>query len=83
MILKKVILPFYSIDSLLLLGCHSYIFGSVFPGANRTLACSARARDTRECVESRENELRERIPVPHGNFLNLFKGAMSAGEHAL
>ena len=29
----------------------SYKFGSVFPGTNRTLACSARAQDIRVCVE--------------------------------
>ena len=29
----------------------SYKFGSVFPDTNRTLACSARARDIRVCVE--------------------------------
>ena len=29
----------------------SYKFGSFFPGTNCTLACSARARDIKECVE--------------------------------
>ena len=29
---------------------------------------------------TRENELRERIPVPHDNFLNLFKVRARAAE---
>ena len=27
----------------------------------------------KNCEKAREDELRERIPVPHDNFLNLFK----------